>query len=168
MDSKRILITNLSSWWGGRLAQVIERDPNVETIIGIDSQDPKHALDRTEFVRVAADSTVLRRIISAAAIDTIIDTRMVSDPLLASPGEARRVNVADTRSVLEACAGESVRKLVFKSSAHIYGSSAEDPAFFSEEMALESVSGGLRQDLVKAERLVAEFSAHNRDVAVTV
>ena len=168
MDSKRILITGLSSWWGGRLAQMLERDPAVETVIGVDSEDPKHALDRTEFVRVEAEPSVLRRIIAAADIDTVIDARLISDPLLASPGHAHRVNVTDTRSVLEACEGESVRKLVFKSSGHVYGSSAEDPAFFSEEMGLRESPRGLRRDLADAERLVAEFSGRNPRVAVSV
>ena len=34
--SRRILITGLSTYWGGRLAQALEQDPEVEAIIGID------------------------------------------------------------------------------------------------------------------------------------
>src|SRR5436309_1532308 len=76
MDSRRILITGLSSWWGGRLAQVLEHEPGVEAVIGIDTRDPKHALDRTEFVRVETDLAILRRIIAATAIDTVVDPRL--------------------------------------------------------------------------------------------
>jgi len=36
MSSKRILLTGLSTYWGGRLAQALERDPAVEAIIGVD------------------------------------------------------------------------------------------------------------------------------------
>jgi UDP-glucose 4-epimerase len=165
MDSKRILITGLSSWWGGRLAQMLEREPGVDAVVGVDSEDPRHALDRTEFVRVEPEPGVLRRIITATGIDTVIDTRLLSDPLLASAGHARKVNVAGTRSVLEACEGETVRKLIFKSSSHIYGSSADDPAFFSEDM---EPAGSSRADLVEAERLVAEFAGRNRGIAVSV
>ena len=32
---KRVLITGLSTFWGGRLAQVLERDDSVEAIIGV-------------------------------------------------------------------------------------------------------------------------------------
>lgn len=169
MDSNRILITGLSSWWGGRLAQVLEREPGVEAVIGIDSTDPKHALDRTEFVRVDAEPGVLRRIIVAASIDTVIDTRLLSDPLLSAPGRAHLVNVTDTRSVLEACETESVRKLVFKSSPHYYGSSADDPAFFSEEIRrARPPATAVERDVVEAERLLAEFSARNPDKTATV
>ncbi len=169
MDSKRILITGLSSWWGGRLAQVLEREPGVEAVIGVDSTDPKHELDRTEFVRVGAESGVLRRILDAAAIDTVIDTRLVADPMLAPPGRARQVNVTDTRGVLEACAAAAVRKLVFKSSAQIYGSRAEDPAFFSEEMRrARPPASAIERDVVEAERLLADFAAGDPERTVTV
>src|ERR1700704_4274076 len=103
MDSRRILIAGLSSYWGGRLAQALEREPSVETIVGVDSSDPQHELERTEFVRVDIRHLLLRRIIKAAAIDTVIDTRLVVDPLSASPRSAREINVSGTRGIVEAC-----------------------------------------------------------------
>jgi hypothetical protein len=50
---KRVLVTGLSSYWGGRLAQVLESEPEVETIVGVSTEDPTLALERTEFVRIA-------------------------------------------------------------------------------------------------------------------
>jgi len=49
----RVLITGLSTYWGGRLAAALERDPAVEAVIGIDRRPPKIALERTEYVEVA-------------------------------------------------------------------------------------------------------------------
>jgi hypothetical protein len=57
----RVLITGLSSYWGGRLAQVLERDDGIETIIGVSPEDPTCALERTEFVRVGTHHALLRR-----------------------------------------------------------------------------------------------------------
>src|SRR4051812_16763916 len=101
--SRRILITGLSSWWGGRLAQELEREPSVEAIVGIDTEDPRHELERTEFVRVDTEQALLRRIIVAAAIATVLDTRLISDPLLASLDQAYQVNVEGTGNLLAAC-----------------------------------------------------------------
>lgn len=170
-QSRRILITGLSSWCGGRLAQQLERAPGVETVIGIDTSDPRHELERTEFVRVQTEPALLRRIIAAAGIDTVIDTRLITDPLLASLEHAHEVNVTGTRNVLEACAAQSspVRKLVFTSSAHYYGSSAGDPAFFAEEMKRsERASTAIERDVIAAEGSVAEFAVRHRDATVTV
>ena len=77
--SRRILLTGLSTYWGGRLAQELEQDPEVEAIIGIDRTPPKVELERTEFVRVADAHSLIRRIVDAPEIDTLVDTRLVVD-----------------------------------------------------------------------------------------
>ena len=37
MDSRRILVTGLSTYWGGRLAQALEGFDEVEAVIGVDN-----------------------------------------------------------------------------------------------------------------------------------
>jgi UDP-glucose 4-epimerase len=169
--SRRVLITNLSSHWGGRLAQRLERDQELETIVGVDTTDPQHELQRTEFVRVDTDDGLLRRIVRAAGIDTVIDTRLIPDPLVAPLGRAHEINVIGTKRVLAACAGSQspVRKLVFKSSAHFYGSDHDDPAFFTEDMArTRPARTAIEQDVIEAESAVAEFARAQPELTVTV
>jgi UDP-glucose 4-epimerase len=169
--SRRILITGLSSHWGGRLAQQLEHDKAVEAIVGIDTIDPRHELERTEFVRVDIDDALLRRIIKAAAIDTVVDTRLIPDPLVSGLSQAHAVNVIGTHSLLAACGGTDspVRKLVFKSSAHYYGCDQHDPAFFGEDMVpAHPPRTAIEHDVVDAERAVAEFAEANPEVTVTV
>src|SRR5437764_7652970 len=171
MRSRRILITGLSSHWGGRLAQLLEREPEVEAIIGVDTTDPRHELHRTEFVRVDTDEFLLARIIKAAAVDTVVDTRLIEDPLSTSLAAAQEVNVNGTRHVLLACSGPGspVKKLVFKSSAQIYGCEADDPAFFAEEMTRTGPAHtALERDIVHAERALADFAATNPQKTLTI
>src|ERR1700736_6095926 len=99
MDSRRILITGLSSYWGGRLAQALEREPQIEAIVGVDSDDPQHELERTEFVRVDTHPALIRRIVNAAAIDTVVDTRLVVDPLTTPLKQAHQINVIGTMNL---------------------------------------------------------------------
>jgi UDP-glucose 4-epimerase len=167
MPSRRILITGLSSYWGGRLAQALERDPEIEAIIGVDAADPRHELERTEFVRVDTEHSRIRRIVTAAGIDTVVDTRLAIDPLAVSVSHAHEVNVAGTANILEACHG--IGKLVFKSSAEWYGYGRDDPAFFTEDMERRRPPGSaIERDVVEAERAVLEFAARNRQTTVTV
>jgi UDP-glucose 4-epimerase len=171
MTSRRILITGVSSQLGGRLAQALEHDPQVQTIVGVDATDPRHELQRTEFVRVETDPALLRRIIGAASIDTVIDTRLVADPLLASLRRAREINVIGTRRILAACGAESssVRKVVFKSSAHLYGSDPGDPAFLTEQTAgRRPPRTALERDVIDAEAALSEFSAASPRSTVTI
>jgi UDP-glucose 4-epimerase len=169
--SKRILITGLSTYWGSRLARELEQNPDVDAIIGVDSADPAGELERTEFVRVGTQHALLRRVVEAAEIDTVIDTRLVVDSTVTTPRRAHENNVIGTMNVLAACSGpdSSVRKLIFKSSAQYYGCNQDDPAFFTETMGRpHPPRTSIERDIVEAEASVAEFREKNPDVCVTV
>jgi UDP-glucose 4-epimerase len=169
--SKRVLITGLSTYWGGRLAQGLERDPSIETVIGIDRRPPKVELERTEWVEVADSHSLIRRIVQGAEIDTVVDTRLVVDSVVTSARRAHENNVMGTMNVLAACSGPDscVRKVVFKSSAHYYGCEQDDPAYFTEDMLRpHAPSTALERDIVEAEDSVKEFADKHPDVTVTV
>jgi UDP-glucose 4-epimerase len=170
MPSRRILLTGLSTFWGGRLAQCLERDEAVEAIIGVDRTPPKVELARTEFVQVADSHSLIRRIVEAAGIDTVVDTRLVVDSIVTTPRRAHENNVIGTMNVLAACNGPDspVRKVVFKSSAHWYGCEQDDPAFFTEAMTRRHPPRtGLERDIVEADNAVREFAERKPDVTVT-
>jgi UDP-glucose 4-epimerase len=167
----RVLVTGISTYWGGRLAQAIEKDANVEAIIGVSPDDPVCELERTEFVRVGLQHALLRRIVDAAEIDTVVDARLVVDSLQASPRQAHETNVIGTMNILAACGGpdSTVRKVVFKSSAHYYGCEQDDPAFFTEGMRRpHPPRTRLESDIVEAEKAVDGFAQRNPEVTVTV
>jgi UDP-glucose 4-epimerase len=171
MTSRRVLITGLSTYWGGRLAQALEAHPQVEAIIGVDNRDPKVELERTEFVRVTNQHSLLRRIVEAAEIDTVVDSRLVVDSTVTSPRKAHENNVIGTMNLLAACSGpdSTVRKFVFKSSAHYYGAEQDDPGFFTESMGRpHPPRTPIERDIVEAEATVADFAEKNPDVAVAI
>jgi UDP-glucose 4-epimerase len=167
---RRILITGVSTYWGGRLAQALEADPDNEAIIGVAPDDPSCPLERTEYVRVGTQHALLRRIVHAARIDTVVDTRLIVDSSTASAKVAHELNVLGTMNVLAACGGPDspVRKVVMKSSAHYYGCERDDPGFFTEEMHRPyPPRTPIEADIVEAEDAVAEFAARNDKVIVT-
>ena len=169
-ERRRILLTGLSTYWGGWLAQILEQNPSVEAIVGVDSQDPTRELARTEFVRVSNQHALLRRIVKAAEIDTVIDTRLVVDSAVTTPRLAHENNVIGTLNILAACSSPDspVRKLVFKSSAHYYGTGSDDPAFFNEDMRrTHAPRTPLKRDIMEAETAVEDFSQKNPGVTVT-
>ena len=170
----RVLITGLSTYWGGRLAQTLEREPSVEVIVGVSPEDPTCELTRTEFVRVGNQHALLARIVQAASIDTVIDTRLIVDSVVAPSKATHENNVIGTMNILAACGGvggnpSPVRKFVFKSSAHYYGCERDDPSYFSETMRRpHPPRTPIERDIVEAERAVESFAARNGDVTVTV
>lgn len=169
--SRRILVTGLSTYWGGRVAQELEADDDVEAIIGIDRTPPKVELERTEFVQVSDHHTLIRRIVQGAELDTIVDTRLVTDSITTTPRKAHENNVIGTMNILAACSGveSTVRKVVFRSSAHYYGSEQDDPAFFTEHMRRpHPPRTPIERDIVEAEGAVRDFAAKHPETKVTV
>ena len=168
--AKRVLVTGLSSFWGGKLAQTLEKDPAIEAIIGVSPDDPTCELERTEFVRVGTQHALLRRIVQAAEIDTVVDSRLIVDSTTSSARAAHEANVIGTMNILAACSGPDspVRKVVFKSSAHYYGCEQDDPAFFTERMQRpHPPHTRIERDIVEAEKAVLSFAERNREVTVT-
>ena len=171
MTSRRILVTGLSTCWGGRVAQALERERDVEAIVGVDAHDPTVELERTEYVRVGHQHALLRRIVRAAEIDTVVDTRLVVDSTTTSPRLAHENNVIGTMNIVAACSGPEspVRKFVFKSSAHWYGCEEDDPAYFTEDMDRpHPPRTPIEKDIVEAERAVHAFADATPRASVTV
>ena len=169
--ARRVLITGLSSYWGGRLAQALEAFDEIEAIVGLDSEDPTRELERTEFVKVSNQHGLIQRIVRAARIDTVIDTRLVVDSTTTGRREAHENNVIGTMNVLAACGGDDspVRKFIFKSSAHVYGCEQDDPAFFVESMSRSRRPvSAIERDVVEAEAAVVDFGVKQTNVDVTV
>src|SRR5689334_24137051 len=132
----RVLVTGLSTFWGGRLAQTLEAQPDVEVVVGVDTREPRVPLEHTEFVRADSSYSILSRIVRATKVDTVLHTHLIVDSTEISGRALHEINVIGTMNLLAAAgaAGSPVRKVIVKSSTLMYGSNYKDPYFFRETM----------------------------------
>lgn len=168
---KRVLVTGLSSFWGGRIAQALEADPNVEVIVGLDTKEPRVKLERTEFVRADQSYSILSRIVKATKVDTIVHTFLVVDSTRMSGRALHEINVIGTMNLLAAAGApeSSVRHVVVKSSSLVYGSTFQDPVWFREETPrTRSPRTRVERSLVEVEGYLNDFAEDNPHVAVSL
>jgi UDP-glucose 4-epimerase len=170
-----VLVSGVGSRLGGNLAAQLAADPDVERILGVDitppPQDVQRTLGRTEFVRADIRSPAIAKVISSARVDTVVHAA----PMVHSPGPQGRaaikeMNVVGTMRLLAACQRvQTVRRLVVKSTAAVYGAGPRASAVCAEENPpVELASGGYASDGVEVESYVRGFARRRPDVAVTV
>ena len=168
---KRVLITGLGSFWGGRAAQALEKDPEVEVIVGLDTVEPKVQLERTEFVRADQSYSILARIVAATQVDTILHTFLVVDSSRMSGTKMHEINVIGTMNLLAAAgaAESSVRHIVVKSSTLVYGSSMKSPQWFREETPRANPpKNRVERSLIEVEGYLSDFAEDNPHVIVSL
>ena len=167
---QRVLVTGIGTFWGGRTAQVIEQDPSVEVIVGLDTRAPAVPLERTEVVRADSSYSILSRLVRATEVDTILHTHLEVDSTTTRPRALHETNVIGTMNLLAAAGapGSSVRKVVVKSSTLVYGSSNRDPYFFSEDAHRTGPARTrVERSLLEVEGYIADFADDHPDVVVS-
>ena len=168
---RRVLITGLGTFWGGRVAQALEKDPNVDVIVGLDRFEPTVQLERTEFVRADQSYSILARIVKATKVDTILHTFLVVDSSQMSGRTLHEINVIGTMNLLAAAGApdSSVRHLVVKSSTLVYGAAHTDPTWFREEMQrTRGPKTRVERSLLEVEGYIRDFAEDNPHVTVSL
>jgi UDP-glucose 4-epimerase len=164
----RVLITGVSNPLGAEVARRLATQ--VPVLFGCDVADPVSAIEDMDFVHADTRQSVIGKLVRRLRIDTVVHLAVMVD----SPHDERSIHETDvigTMNVLVGCAGPSspVRRLVVKSSQAVYGASARDPSFFSEEMLnWERPAGGVTRDLLEMEQLVSEFALRHESCDVSV
>jgi UDP-glucose 4-epimerase len=168
---RRILVTGLDTFWGGRVAQALEAKPEVEVVLGLGTGSPSVALERTEYVRTDQAYSSLSRIVRAARVDTIVHTFLIVDSTSTNSRSLHELNVIGTMNLLAAAgsANTPVRQVIVKSSTMVYGCSSRDPAFFTEEMdATTRPKTRIERSLRDVEALLRDFADDNPSTVVTL
>jgi UDP-glucose 4-epimerase len=172
--ARRVLITGVSNVLGARLARVLVDDPDVARVVGLDTRIPERDLaERITFIESDVRAPDLAAVLRAAEVDTIVHNDILQFP---EPDRTARnlhdINVIGTLQLLAAAETlPSLRQVIVRSSAAIYGSQGAAPAFYGEELTSDGWPGANRtrfqRDVAEIERLVDAFARKRRDVTCT-
>jgi UDP-glucose 4-epimerase len=171
VGGRRVLITGVGSHVGSALASQLERDPGFEAIFGLDTRKPPVTLERTELIEADIRSPTIARLIPQAGVDTVVHNQIVRRP---GPGMSPRamhdINVMGSLQLLAACEkAESIRAIVIRGSAGIYGAEPHAPQFFDEEMTrLFPLRTRFQRDVAEIENYFQTYSRRHPAVVCTM
>src|SRR5438552_995276 len=168
---RRILITGVSRYLGAKLAQRLEADPDVEYIAGVGLEGPEMDLERAEFIRADIRNPLIRKVIEAAEVDTVVHLNVIATPTrVGGRSRMKEINVIGSLQLLAACQkAPLVRRVVMKSTTAVYGAGPLDPAVFTEDMGLRSgPASGYARDSIEVEEAARDFGRRRPDVHLTI
>jgi UDP-glucose 4-epimerase len=167
VPGRRVLITGVGSYMGSGLARLLERDPEFELVAGLDTRKPPASLERTELIEADIRNPVISRLIPQAEVDTVVHNQIVRRP---GPGMSPRtmhdINVIGSLQLLSACEkSDTIRAIVIRGSAGIYGAEPHAPQFFDEGMTrLFPLRTRFQRDVAEIENYFATYSRRHPHV----
>jgi nucleoside-diphosphate-sugar epimerase len=154
----KVLVTGSTGRLGIRLRRRLLDGPHDGAFLGgMQTPDPSGTCVSVEIT----DRDALTGAIVGAAPDVVVHLASLNLPQSAADPElAERVNVDGTRNVVDASREAGARRIIFASSAAVYGDGYRDPVAETHPVALDTVYGRTKFD---AEQIVAAAHAGSVD-----
>jgi UDP-glucose 4-epimerase len=141
MNGKTIVVTGISGYFGQVLLPHLERDAEVNRVIGIDRRPLENNVAGSKLIFHRLDIRDTRVEDALAGADVLVHLAFV---LMRRPGDKEKIdeiNIEGTRAVCQAAARQGVRKLIFSSSVVAYGLHPDNPIPLTEESPLRPNPG---------------------------
>jgi len=152
-----VAVTGCSGYIGRKVCGVLEADESVSRVVGVDVRDPAFSTRNLEFYRMDVRSPDL-----AAALDSC---DAIVHLAATSGHDARDVIAGGMRSLIAAAAEVGAGKLVFTSSALVYGPHG---AGVTEETPVRPGALAYAAANAEAEEAARAFAFEHRDAVVTI
>ncbi len=138
---QKIAVTGCSSGFAKALLPLLENDPNIEQIIGIDLVPPATTYSKVAFHKQDVRDPAIGEML--AGCDTLIHLAfIVGRPYNMPLAEAASINLGGTWNTCRAAAEAGVRKFVISSSIAAYSTLPDNPVPVTEDTPLRGLYTG--------------------------
>lgn len=165
-----VLVTGASRNLGRRFSGLLAAQPGIDRVIAVDIVPPSTPVLGVDFVRADIRNPVIAKVMAEAGVDTVVHMGVIATPRQAGGRSTmKEINVIGTMQLLAACQRTtSLRTLIVKSSAGVYGCGPKDPGMFTEDMdPRHAPRSGWAKDCAEVEGYVRGFARRRPDVDVT-
>jgi UDP-glucose 4-epimerase len=168
---RRVLITGVGSHLGTLLAEQLEADPEFEYVAGLDTRRPKRRLERADWIEADIRDPEIGRLVPRLEVDTLVHEQIVRQPGAGMSSRAMHdINVIGSLQLLAACEkAPTLRTIVVRGSAGVYGAEPHAPQFFGEEMMrLFPLRTRFQRDVAEIEDYFETFARRHSGVSCTM
>ena len=170
---RTVLVTGASTFLGGYLVARLAANPDIRRVIAVDSRVPRKDLmrrmGRAEFLRLDIRRPAIAKAIANYDVDTVVHAATSIMDTAPHSAAIKEFNVVGAMQVCAACQrSPSVKRVILRSTAMVYGASASDPSHFSEEIpAKREPTRSYGRDLLDVEGYVRGLARRRQDIHVT-
>ena len=166
--ARRIAVTGASGYLGRLLIARLERCAAVERILALDIRPPCAPFS-SKVAFVHCDITApLRDLFADHSIDAVVHLAFRIKPGR-DRAAAHAINIGGLANALDVCRSARVGRILYLSSATLYGAHPDNPPYLTETSPLRPVSGfQYAEDKIQAERLLAKYAACHPEISVAV
>jgi nucleoside-diphosphate-sugar epimerase len=161
-----VAITGASGYLGSGLLERFEKDDRVARVLGFDVKPPRVPSSKLLYDPIDVRSDALRTRLDG--VDVVIHLAFVMDPIR-DESEMRDVNVHGSQNVFDAAAAGGVRKIIYLSSAVVYGAHPDNDFPLTEESSLRAnLDLSYAAHKLEVEYAVKEFRREHPDIVFTL
>ncbi len=164
----RVLLTGMGGDFGAKTAALVESDPAVKAVLGLDAYPPRRRLRRSEFRRIDPRDQVRTAAAVREFAPTVVLHLGVWEPdARATPSAAHRRTIDGTTAVLDAAvAAGKLEHILVRSGIEVYGRGPGTPRRPDEDTPLRPTSPYGRT--LRAVEEHAAAAGHQADVPVAL
>ncbi|MGH2697979.1 MAG: NAD-dependent epimerase/dehydratase family protein [Actinomycetota bacterium] len=161
-----VAVTGAAGYVGSRLIQGLCADARVSRVLGFDLRPPEIRSDK--FVFDTMDIRDERLAGRLTGVDVLVHLAFVMDPI-ADESKMRDVNVNGSQNVFNCAADANVGKLVYTSSATVYGAHPDNEVPLTEESPLRAnLDFSYAAHKLEVEYIAKEFGREHSEILLTV
>lgn len=138
----RVLLTGMGGDFGARTAAVVEADPAVETVLGLDAYPPRRRLHGSQFLRIdPRDEVRTAAAVRDFAPSVVLHLGVWEPDARAAPAAAHQRTMAGTRAALGAAVSAGkLEHILIRSGIEVYGRGPGTPRRPDEDTPLRPTS----------------------------
>jgi UDP-glucose 4-epimerase len=171
MSGRRVLVTGVSGQTGTEIARRLVSDPEFEYVAGVDTERPAAKLEGVDFIEADIRNPLITKLLPQTEVDTVVHNQIVRRPTAGTSAQtAHDINVIGSLQLLAACEKTpTLRTIVVRGSAGIYGAEPNAPQFFTEDMArLYPLRTRFQRDVAEIENYFETYSRRHQSVTITM